>query len=390
MDLPASEPENAVPAKRTSTPKSPARPRSTRALLVEASPAHQAMLERCGTPHRPITVVHAATVAEARQYLANHVVDLAVLQPELPDGSGLDIAADLDRGSRTTATIVISSDADFAAAQHAIRAGADDFIVDGIDTSEMAQRVQHALDRKRRDKSHAQRVERLRRLCKKLNAARVEVSKQVDILCNDLVTAYQELACQMQNVVQTSEYANIIKDELDLETLLRKTLEHLMAKLGPSNAAIFLPSTMDEYSLGGYVNYDCTPESVDMLLQHLADTLAPRLAEQDEMVHMTDRNEIEHWIGEDAGQLADTGMIGLPCMCEDECLAILVLFRNRDQPFNEPHLDRVSSLGPMLGEALEKIIKVHHRSIFKAESYGPTEDFDGFDQDDWEDDDLPF
>jgi len=334
-----------------------------------------------------VTVIHAGTVAEARHYLANHQVDLAVLQPELPDGSGLDLAADLDKACRTTATIVISDTADFAMAQKALRAGATDFIVEGLDTAELADRVQSALDRKRREKTHEQRIERLRRLCKKLNTARVEVSKQVDILCNDLVTAYQELACQMNNAVQSSEYSGVIKDELDIEALLRKTLEHLMAKLGPSNAAIFLPATMDEYSLGGYVNYDCTAGAADMLLEQLGDTLAPRLATHHEMVHLTDRNEIERWIGQDAGQLADAGVIGVPCMCEDECLAVLVLFRGLDQPYEEAHLDRVSSLGPILGEALERIIKVHHRSVLKEGFDGLEGPFGHDDIDEWGDDD---
>jgi GAF domain-containing protein len=204
----------------------------------------------------------------------------------------------------------------------------------------------------------------------------------------------------MQNVVQTSEYSSLVKDELDLEALLRVTLEHLMTKLGPSNAAIFLPATLDEYSLGGYVNYDCTSESADMLLEHLADTLAPRVASADDMVHLTQREDIERWIGEDAGTLGDAGILAVPCMSEDECLAVLVLFRDVDQPFEEEHLDRVSSLGPMLGDALEKIIRVHHRSIFDhgsdpSEGYGTNDEFGGNDpfagdNDPWDDGEMPF
>ena len=402
-----------MPSNRTPRPKqNKARRRTCRVLLVEAEPAHRAQLERCGTDRRPMSVVHAPTLAEARQYLADHAVDLAVIQPRLPDGDGFDLAAEVARLSRTTATVVVSDTADFADAQRALRAGVDDLIVtptpscatpesaaenSGGDSgrvsdsggSDFAERIDHALDRKTREKAHDQRILRLRRLCKKLNAARVEVSKQVDILCNDLVTAYQELACQMQNVVQTSEYSGLIKDELDLEALLRITLEHLMAKLGPSNAAIFLPATMDEYSLGGYVNYDCTKESADLLLEHLADTLAPRIATATDMVHLTNREDIERWIGEDAGALGDAGVLAAPCMSEDECLAVLVLFRDVDQPFEEEHLDRVSSLAPMLGEALEKIIRVHHRSIFSHDEEVPEDDFygDGYSGGDEE---LPF
>lgn len=384
----------------TTAKKNKARRRSCRVLLVEASPEHRTALEACGDKHRPMSVVHAPTLDDARKYLADHAVDLAVIAPQLPDGSGFDLTAELTRLSHTTAKIVLGSTADFAHAQRALRAGADDYVVDGLENGELASRVATALDRKTRDKAHVQRVQRLRRLCKKLNAAREEVSKQVDVLCNDLVTAYQELACQMQNVVQSSEYGNLIKDELDLEALLRKTLEHLMAKLGPSNAAIFLPATMDEYSLGGYVNYDCTKEAADLLLEHLADHLAPRVATQDDMVHLTQRADIERWIGEDAGMLGDANLLAVPCMYDGECLAVLVLFRDVDQPFAEEHLDRVSSLAPILGEALEKIIRVHHRSVFAEDQAMYGESYDAsepttpgemdVDFDDLDDDELPF
>ncbi|MBB6430006.1 response regulator [Algisphaera agarilytica] len=389
-----------MPAKRTPTTakKNKARRRTCRVLLVEASPERRKALEACGTAHRPMSVVHAPTLTQARKYLADHSVDLAVIAPQLPDGSGFDLTAELTRMSHTTAKIVIGVTEDFSKAQQALRAGADDYIVDGLEFEELSTRVAEALDRKTRDKAHVQRVERLRRLCKKLNAAREEVSKQVDILCNDLVTAYQELACQMQNVVQTSEFDSVVQDELDLEALLRKTLEHLMAKLGPANAAIFLPATMDEYSLGGYVNYDCTKESADMLLQQLADSLAPRVAAHQDMIHLTEREAIERWIGQDAGMLGDSELLAVPCMHDDECLAVLVLFRDVDQPFVEEHLDRVSALGPLMGESLERIIRVHHRSLFDpedAESYGESysDDADnpfGVDMDDDYDDELPF
>ncbi|MEO1235490.1 MAG: response regulator, partial [Planctomycetota bacterium] len=370
-----------------------ARRRTRRALLVQPEPTHRQALEACGTPNRPLAVVHAPTLADARRYLAKQPVDLAVIAPQLPDGPGLELTAELTRVSPTTATVLFADAPDFDAAQAALRAGADDLVVLPVPPQDLAQRVAAALDRKLRDRAHAHRVDRLRRLCKKLNDARQEVAQQVDVLCNDLVTAYQELACQMQNVAQTSEYAELIGDELDLETLLRRTLEHLMAKLGPSNAAIFLPATLDEYSLGGYVNYDRSKSSADLILQQLADTLAPRVAATDEVLHLTDPADLEQTLGQDAGLLRDNALLAAPCNSDDECLAVLVLFRDVDQPFEEDHLDRVSALAPMLGEALEKIIRVHHRAVF----HDPHEDADGWSTDgydpsasDDEDDALPF
>ena len=116
----------------TTAKKYKARRRTCRVLLVEASPERRKALEACGTAHRPMSVVHAPTLTQARKYLADHSVDLAVIAPQLPDGSGFDLTAELTRMSHTTAKIVIGVTEDFSKAQQALRAGADDNIVAGL------------------------------------------------------------------------------------------------------------------------------------------------------------------------------------------------------------------------------------------------------------------
>ncbi len=338
-----------------------------RVLLVEPGRAHGATLAACTRPGRHIELVYAESMAEARELLADIDIDAALVSLDLPDGDGLDLARDIAHLSRPTASLVLSSRRDFEVARAALRAGADDLVLHGVAAPELGRRLDAALERKLREKSQNARVARLHRLCRKLNRARIEVSEQVDLLCSDLVTAYQELACQMQNASHTGEFVHVIEGELDLEVLLRKTLEHLVSRVGPCNAAIFLPATLDEYSLGGYVNYDCRKDTVDGLLDDMADTLAPRVAESGaELIHLTSNAEIDRWTG---GGLAPEALRGscavaVPCMSDDECLAVVTLFRSSDTPFTEEHLDLLSSLGPVLGTGLEKIIRIHHRAGF--------------------------
>lgn len=286
-----------------------------------------------------------------------------MIEPELPDGSGLDLADELAHAKRITQTIVITEKPSLESAIQALRAGACDFVVKPLDLADLSNRIRLALQKQTRAKSHATQVRRLRRLCKKLNQARHEVSQQVDILCNDLVTAYQELACQMNQVVQTSEYGIVIRDELDLEQVLRRTLEYLVDKAGPTNAAIFLPSSMDEYGLGGYVNYDCTPQSADMLLQHLADVMAPRVAEADALVHVTDNAALDAWIADDAAWLHDSHLLAFACRNDNETLAVIALFRDGGEPFDEALVETCQAIGPMLGESLARLIRIHHRHM---------------------------
>lgn len=395
-----------------------AKPRSTpgtrRVLLVDRTPALRSVLEQAPADQGRVSVLYAATLAQARELVEQQgPIDVAVIEPDLADGSGLDFAAQLQQGKSATQTVVVSSSTDFLQAQRAMRAGASDYILrpaatDNLDdialsvmsiAGDLTDRVMAALHRQQQGREQARRVRRLKKLCRRLNDARQEVSDQVDVLCNDLVTAYQELAQQMQHLSTTTDLTEVISDELDLEVLLRKTLEHLIKKAGPCNAAIFLPSTVDEFSLGGYVNYNCTKDSADMLLEHLADVLAPRIADHSDepVMHITNNHTMTELLGDDWNYLADCHLLSFACTHEGEALAVVALFRDDSEPFAASMVDTAETLGQMMGQQLAKIIRIHHRGMDdvpfdnsgKEGTYLPPSEWDGYEReaDPFDDDD---
>ena len=386
------EPSNTPTNDDARSERRKARNRCRHVLLVQPEPVLASAIEACGDERHPVRVVAVPTADEARDYIKDHRVDLAIVGSALPDG--LELTHELSENRHPTATVVVSESPDFEVATAAMRAGACDFLVTPADPEKLRRCLDSAMQRRAREAAVGRRIRRLKRLCRKLNEARIDVSQQVDILCSDLVTAYQELAVQFQNVVQTSEFKGLISEELDLEALLRKTLEFLIGKAGPSNAAIFLPATLDEYSLGGYVNYDCSAESADMLLEHLADVVAPKIATAEEYVYFTNNQELRSWFADDAEYLADSEVIGIPCIAGEEgdreCLAVIVLFRDREQPFTQEALEICSTMGDVMGECLEKVIKVHHRmSLADTEWDGTAETDDYYGETD-DDGGLPF
>lgn len=96
----------------------------------------------------------------------------------------------------------------------------------------------------------------------------------------------------MQHVMHTSEFSAQARDELDLERLVRKTLEFVLVKAGPTNATLFLPASMEEFTVGGYINYDTSSGSAELLLDHLADVVAPALAQHQQPVHVSANDEL--------------------------------------------------------------------------------------------------
>ncbi len=374
----------------------PAPRREPRVLLIDADAASAKVLEACAMHGSPLRAYHARTIDDARALMQRGPIDLLVVDRASAQGDALGFVREMAGGRRCVQSIVIAEQLDTAFAVEAMRAGACDLLPKPLDLEDTNRRVREALARQDKSKAPIRRVRRLRKLCKKLNQDREKVSQQVDILCNDLVTAYQELAEQMQQVVQSSEYGALVKHELDLEQALRTTLEFLVQKAGPTNAAIFLPATMDEYSLGGYVNYDCPGDTADMLLDHLADVVAPKLTDRDELEHIQSDQQMEAWIGDDAAYLAESELIAFSARHDDETLAVIALFRDQSQPFDRVVLDACASVGPILGEALARIIRVHHRhlpDLMAEDEYGADDaEDDGFDglTFDADDDSIPF
>lgn len=337
-------------------------PRALTVLLVEGHAQDRELLSSAAT-QEGLTVVTASDLSQARRFLQQRPFDLLLLDDRAAGGHPGDFTREVRRSRRGIQTLVVSAGSDAHALLAAYRAGAADVMVRPLKAVEVRQRLRLAAARHRLRGRWRQRVQRLRRLCRKLEAARQEVSRQVDVLCRDLVTAYQEMAQQFHSLVQTSDFTGLVRDELDLEQALRKTLEYLLQKAGPTNAGIFLPVNHDEYSLGGYVNYDCTSDAPDALLQHLADVLAPAVAAGGRLVHVRDHAAMAKLLGEAAPFLDDYHLIAMPCVADGEVLAVITLFRHSDQPFTEATGALCEALGPRLAEYLLKLIRIHHRHL---------------------------
>lgn len=338
--------------------------RPLRVLVVDPSPATGRLVRRCAPTEATLHVRRVETLAAAQRHMLSRPVDLAIVESELPDGSGLALHEALNRRYRRVDKIVVSARPTLEGAMQAMRAGAVDFLPKPIDSAALCERLRAVVAARVHQREQIQRVRRLRRACRKLDQTRQEVTQQVDVLCEDLVGAYQELADQMEHTVSQREFDAVIRDELDLEPLLRKTLSFLVDKTGPTNAAVFLPTlTPDEYSVGAYINYDCAKGGAELLLTHLADVLAPCVAEREQPLHLTDDAAIRHWLGDAAAHLADCEVLAFGCRAEGEPLAAVVLFRQRREPFDGTHVQVGGAIAQQLGQRLVKLIRIHHRAM---------------------------
>jgi hypothetical protein len=105
-------------------------------------------------------------------------------------------------------------------------------------------------------------------------------------------------------------------------------------------------------------------------------------------LHITDNKSLSHLLAGDAAYLVDSHMIAFACRSENESLAVVALFRDSSDPFDQAVLDTAEAVGPLLGDSLARVIRIHHRGIdddaFEEGGY-----FGAADEDD-DEDGLPF
>ena len=291
--------------------------------------------------------------------------DVAIIRCDLPDGSGLDLARALSLRGGGPASILVTESPTLEQAVQAMRSGALDIVSTGITAGDLGASMRAALERSKALREREARIERLTRVCRRLNQARHDVTRQVSSLCGDMVNAYQELSGQVLQIGIAGEFGSLIRQELDVESLLRTTLEFVLAKVGPTNAAVFLPASSGDFSLGAYVNYDCPKDTADVLLDHLAAIIAPRMENQSDLKSLTTPEQLGAFLGDDAHWLADSGVILFSCHHEGECLAVVALFRDRRTPFAEKLMPTLGVIRDLFGKQLARVIHIHHRHLPK-------------------------
>lgn len=307
----------------------------------------------------------ARTGAEAERLAKEGPCDLVIVDCALPNEDGLAVLERLNAMTQTMSGVVIVEAPSADDAVRAMRAGACDLISPRTRTSEVMRRVELAAKRAEKNRRRDQRVDRLKKLCHTLHDARQKVSGQVGELCNDLVEAYRDMSEQLTDVRLTGELNSLLRQELEIEGLLRTVLEYTLARLGPTNAAVFLPSSGGEFSLGAYVNHDVPRDHAEVMLDHLADSLAPAFEDREGVQSLTGSAEIQAWLGPDAHWMEDRTALVFSCRREDECLGVLALFRDAGRPFGEQDVRTVNIIGTLFGAQLERVIRVHHRHLPK-------------------------
>ena len=329
-------------------------------LVIDADPKTADIVTRA-LPDCAAAVRVAATTDHAAVEMSRCAADLIVVNLQLNDNHGLELLSKMRRRYPSTDVLAVSRVVSAEMALAAWRAGAADLLVQPVDVKTVRASFRRLAENRTAGDRLLRRNVKLRTVCRKLNKARHEISQQVDLLCNDLVRAYQELAQQLNTTQTSGEFTDHIGGEIEIEAILRRTLEWVLEKIGPLNAAIFLPDAEGELSLGAYLNFDTEAQTimVDTIAQTAARTAltatAPMIIETDD--------QLQQLYGEDATLLLGRQWIAAPSHFNRECLAVVCLFRAQGEPVDEKIVQTLESICPVLGERIGRAVKIYQRGL---------------------------
>lgn len=367
------------PSQQAGQPQSDEQARSVpvgenRAQVLVVSPKRHLRERMCAHLDSSGCLVRSvANISDARSMVRECTIDVALIDCSLRDGQAFDLCSECSTHEPGIVTILLDEDPSLEDALRAMRSGAIDLLPTSIGAADLHKHVSAGLDRAQHLRQRERRALKLRGLCLRLNVARQEVSRQVGELCSDLVGAYQDLSSQIEHISVSSELNSLLRQELDLESLLRTTLEYLLSKIGSTNAAIFLPSSSGEFTLGAYVNYDRNKEDAEVMLDHLASAFAPRFEGHHATVWLRDAAGFEAWLDDESHWLESCEAMVVPCHEAEECLAVLVAFRHERSPFTERDHEIIGVLGRLFGRQLARVISIHHRHLPK-DKWGQNDD----------------
>lgn len=329
-------------------------------VLLAPNATERRRLRQALAPY-PLRLEPLATPAQVEPLLASGQWDVLLIGSGLPhDDVQRVLASPAARHGVVSIVLAPQATADDLVALR--RAGADDFVI-GRDSRELVERIRAAADLAARRRLDAQRLERLRRACHHLRQSRRDLTRQIGSLCNDLVEAYEHLADQLTRVGVATEFASLVRQELDIESLLRTALEFILAKIGPTNAAVFLPSCSRDFTLGAYVNYDWPTQTTDILLEQLANVLAPRMEDRPGVLLLAGARPLRELLGDSAAWLGDAAVLTFACRYEGECLAVVALFRDRHTGFSDDAVALCRWIADLFARQLSRVIHVHNRHV---------------------------
>lgn len=202
------------------------------------------------------------------------------------------------------------------------------------------------------DKNRSQRV---KLLVRKLNKARRQQAKQIDILCNDMVSAHKDFVEQLKMLTFTADFYQSLLGKNDLAGLLDMAIEIIKGCAAKSNAAIFL----NEH--GGYELYtsgadDAIELDTVRFESYFTQGLVDKVCRANWVCSLDDLFEMG--LEGDLNELGKISVAAVPLERIVRPMGFILVYRVAENKLTGDELQQLSAITPGLSNAIKSLRSV--------------------------------
>lgn len=323
-------------------------------LIVDDEPDMLELSQEIFARSVPSKVFQATSIAEAKRIIDRESISLLIADVSLPDGDGSTLIPHLQNVQPQAGAVIITGNASLEGSVSSFRSGAIDYLAKPFTATQFAERISKAIAYQDGLARTERRLSRLKSAVRKLNSARRMVSKKVDLLCNDLVTAYGDLARQFEDVRVKENFRKTAESATDLEQMLCHTMDWILRAAGYCNIAVFLAGDDTSFELGAYMKY--TVQGT----KSLTDAIKAGINEQvvrDEFIHWSDREAADALSPAELDHIPNYGVLAVNSTYLGESLATIILFRDGKSPFSADDAAMLRAIAPIFAQVLTTLAK---------------------------------
>jgi transcriptional regulator with GAF, ATPase, and Fis domain len=189
----------------------------------------------------------------------------------------------------------------------------------------------------------------IRNLVHSLNKIRRRQTRQIDILCNDMVSAHGKFAIQLQNCLTVIRFYETLFSKKDLTSLLDAAAAQINNMLEDTKVAIFVLEphgfSMHRVQLSGS---NLLPEA--QLESNLSSEIVHNISSRRHLCMIDEMWEMG--LEDVAGEFRCLSAAAIPIAQRGTPVGFILLYRNVCKPLHNNELQRVQSILPGLCEAI--------------------------------------
>jgi signal transduction histidine kinase len=190
-------------------------------LLIEDNPGDARLVRETLNDQGPhnAEMTHVGCMSEAEAYLAEHTVDVILLDPGLPDAQGLEAVRRAHAAAPGVTLVVLTHLDDESLASLALQEGAQDYLVKGqIETRGLLRALRYAIERKRLERLKDEFVSTVSH---ELRTPLTSISGSLGLLVGQWGDSLPESAARLLVIAHknSQRLVRLINDILDIEKM---------------------------------------------------------------------------------------------------------------------------------------------------------------------------